>query len=167
MNKSRMIGVIVLLLAAAGARAQSGAKYGARDPQKCGSTKEPAKGVLSADLAKRYFACHVEREFSGNLYLVDNVTLEVGKGTSFKELPGGSRPFEADPDGLVYQVRGSFLRYSCSAESDFMRNKGKNCDVEKEEKATGTCFRNGFGDWICNVIQHGAERVTGQPPPRR
>jgi hypothetical protein len=166
-KNSSVLAAAMLVAGAMGAQAQTGVKYGARDPQKCASTKEPTKGAISAELAKKYVACHIEKELSGSLYLVEIAKVEVGKGTPFMELPGGSRPFEADHEGLVYQIRGSMQRYACSAVSDFMRNAGKNCDVENEEKATGTCFRNGFGDWICNLIEHGAQRLTKQPTPAK
>ena len=166
-GNSAILAVVTLMAVAVTAEAQTGAKYGAREPQKCGSTKDPVKGVITPELARKYFACRVERELAGSLYLVENVKVEVGKGTAFMQLPGGSRPFEADPDGLVYQIRGSLLRYACSPVSDFMGNAGKNCSVDNEEKATGTCFRNGFGDWICNLMQNGVPTTWKQPPPAK
>jgi hypothetical protein len=114
---------ILLLGDASKSEAQVGARYRARDPQTCASRKDPAKGPITADLAKKYVTCHIEAESSGKLYLLENVTVEVGKGTPFKELPSSARPFGGDPDGLVYQIRGSLTRYQCapSATSSRMR----------------------------------------------
>jgi len=68
------------------------AKYGTRAPGTCGSTKEPAKGVLSAQQAVRYLTCNLEKEIGGNqLYLLENIKVEVGKALhSFNCLPSNA-----------------------------------------------------------------------------
>ena len=142
-----------------------GAKYGTRDPATCVSSKEPTKGVITPELAKKYLACHRERESSGrSLFLIENVTVEVGKGTPYLELPGGARPFGGDPSGLVYQIRGSLKVYSCGV-VNAMTAAGRNCRTSEETKATGECFRDGFGDWICNMAGPESNELTEQPPP--
>jgi hypothetical protein len=158
---------ILLLGDASKSEAQVGARYRARDPQTCASRKDPAKGPITADLAKKYVTCHIEAESSGKLYLLENVTVEVGKGTPFKELPSSARPFGGDPDGLVYQIRGSLTRYQCAPISDILQNAGKNCNIYQEPKATGTCFRDGFADWVCNMTDLSPIKTYDVPPPAR
>lgn len=156
---------LLVLASAPDADAQVGARYQARDPQTCDSKKEPTSGPITAALAQKYVICNIETESGQHLYLLENVKVEVGKGTPFKELPGDVRPFTADPDGLVYQIRGSMTRYQCSPISDILENAGKNCNTYEEPKATGACFRDGFGDWVCNMTDLRSVDTFGVPPP--
>ncbi len=136
---------------------KAGTKYGTREPETCASTKEPAKGAPSPALVKRYLRCHVEGVGpGGKMYLIENVNVEVGKGTPFLQLSGGQRPFGADPDGLVYAIRGSFTSYQCAVPSAIMNNFGKNCATFENKHATGECFRSAFGDWTCNMTDTNA-----------
>lgn len=154
MNEILLTGVCVLIGTAPSLLAQKGigAKYGARDPLTCASTKDPAKGAPSPEQAKQYLRCHLENVGSGaNLYLLENVSVEVGKGTPFLELPKSARPFNADPDALVYPIRGSYVQYQCSVLSAMSQNAGKNCNSGAQKNATGHCFRTAFGDWTCNM----------------
>ena len=64
-----------------------GAVYGTRDPAVCKSKKEPATGAPSVQQAILYFRCEKEKVGGGsdtNLYLFENVQLEVGKGRPFQ-----------------------------------------------------------------------------------
>ena len=158
---------LVLLAPLLPAAPGAGVKYAARDPQECAARIEPAKGVLSPALAVKYFACNVEHESGGSLYLVENVKIEIGKGTPFLELDRSDRPSDGDSKGLVYSIRGSMQRYQCSPVSDYMKNAGKNCNIYEEPKSTGTCYRTNFGDWACNMRDPRAVQVPKQAPPPR
>jgi hypothetical protein len=104
------------------------------------------------------------------MYLIENINVEIGKGTPFMQLDGGSRPFDADPDGLVYPIRGSYTKYQCSAPNRIMDNFGKSCNRSQAKHATGVCFRSGFGDWTCNMDDLNAMNYPdyehGVAPPR-
>ena len=67
-----------------------GAKYDTRDPHTCASTKDPREGAISAEQAKQYFLCEAEGESPSGAstvpYLVEDVKVEVGKGTTSGEL---------------------------------------------------------------------------------
>ena len=148
-----------------------GAKYGSREPRTCASMKLPAKGVLSAEQARQYFQCNREGIQSYMLYLWEDVKVEIGKGTPYRDLPGMSRPGNGDPDGLVYQIRGSFKKYQCSAQINSpltgTNNFGKNCSIYNEPKATGTCYRDNFGEWQCNMSDFsGPPAIGDQPAPK-
>ena len=57
------------------------ARYGSRDPRTCEDTKAPARGAITAALALKYLNCQMEYDSgSGDLYLVENVKVEVGAG---------------------------------------------------------------------------------------
>lgn len=32
-----------------------------------------------------------------------------------------------------------------------MKNKGRNCSIAEHPKATGLCYKDGFGDWLCSM----------------
>ena len=159
---------VVRAKAAALAQAGVGAPYGTRNPETCKSKKEPSKGAPSSEQARQLFACTVEGVSGGTLYLVEKVTIEVGKGTRFFDLAAGARPSDADRDGLIYPIRGSLRRYSCGIPSSILNNAGKNCTVFEEPKATGDCYRTSFGDWKCSMGDMSAPDKYGSrnvPPP--
>jgi hypothetical protein len=143
----------------------AGAKYGARDPHTCSSTMEPAKGAPSPEQAAKYVACAGETVgMSSNLFLLENVKVEVGKGIPWMELDRPSRPTDADTKSLVYSIRGSYTKYQCGAVVPI--NRGQNCSVYYHPKAVGTCYRTNFGDWHCNMQDFNFTTGPRQGPPR-
>jgi len=162
---------VCVLTLAYGQSNNPGKPYGTRAPETCASTKEPAKGAPSPAVAARYLRCHIEGIGAGqNMYILENVKVEVGKGTPFLQLPAGQRPFGADPDALVYPIRGSYTSYQCAVPSSISKNFGKNCNTYENKNATGQCFRSAFGDWTCNMTDlnatHNPENRTGVAPPQ-
>jgi hypothetical protein len=148
-----------------------GAKYGSREPAKCASMKDPVKGAPSAEQARRYALCYGEGEKGDHpvvLYLLQDLKIDVGKGTPFKQLPFQNRPGTADPDGLVYATRGTFKLYRCEPQITAGRyiNVGKNCRTYDSPKVDGTCFRDNFGEWQCPLYPNLANKATEQPPPK-
>ena len=161
--------LIGLAMVASLATAQSvGAKYGSREPAVCPSLKEPVKGAPSAEQVRRYVICGAEGQSGSELFLLQDVKVEVGKGVPYRDIPQISRPGNADPDGLVYQIRGSLKRYMCARNSgDYL---GKNCRVYDEPKATGECHKDNFGDWQCSLKDLGSPDKYGtadQPAPQK
>lgn len=144
-----------------------GAKYGARDPLTCSTKTAPQQGAISAELATQYFICQFEKvNGAGILFLAANVHLQVGKTV------GRARdvimfPKDADPDSPVYPIRGSFDEYLCSVvDNSYPPDaSGHNCALWHETKATGQCYRTGFGDWSCMMVGSGSQQIDGQPPP--
>jgi hypothetical protein len=146
--------------------AGEGARYGTRDPVTCTSTNEPTSGPISPEMAKRYLTCHLEGVTSPDIFLVDNVQVQVGKGTPFLAFSFGQRPFNGDPDGQVYAIRGSYRMTQCQQNSSILENVGKNCQVWNHTNAIGQCYRTTFGDWVCNMTDLAAKATLNQPPPR-
>lgn len=141
-----------------------GAKFQARDPYACSSTVEPKSGAISADLARQYLICKIEQvNGAGLLFLIENVKVEVGKSA------GKARDVliinhDADPDGLIYPIRGSYDQYICFAVDHGLHSSGQNCSVTHETKATGDCHRTSFGDWSCYMNGSGPS-FNLRPPP--
>lgn len=154
---------------AALAQSGSGAKYGTRDPQTCSSMKEPAKGAPSSALAAKYVTCQFEKEVNGNsIYLLTDVKVEVGGGIPYQQLPNIHRPGGADPNTMVYSIRGSFKKYMCAVvhPSGVLANAGKSCRIYDVPKATGICYRDNFGEWSCSLNGDGGYGTADQPPLR-
>lgn len=160
---------VVLCAAPASAFGQAGRsigqRYEAREPRVCADMTAPARGAITAAVALRYLNCQMEYESGDNLYLVDNVTVQVGGGISYAAIRGQRSFMEIDVRAPVYPIRGSLLRYQCSptyGKSD------PNCLMYDYPKATGYCFKTTFGDWKCHMSDAAVTSSTGQrvAPPK-
>ena len=159
--------VFILAVPLVHAQAGIGKKFGARDPRTCASTKEPARGGPSADQAKQYFICGIEGiNHFGSLKLVDNVTLEVGKGRPFDRRTDSTS--DIDPSQTVYPIRGGFTMWVCEERTRVTGDPNKNCSRETYSKNTGICYRDTFGDWHCELSYSPNFRETDHnvPPPK-
>src|SRR5438552_7021384 len=64
----------------------SGKQFATRDPLVCTSKKMPATGAPSPEQIKQFLRCNVQtgERVSGNkLYLLDNITVEIGQGRPY------------------------------------------------------------------------------------
>jgi hypothetical protein len=148
-----------------------GAKYDTRDPVVCKSTKEPATGALSPSQAKAYVRCAAEKIGGGNIFLVENVEIEVGKSRPFSGYTDVGHE-DIDNSQPVYPIRGAADFYQCSPPGSSGGNvpvKGQNCTLTKAAPIGGTCYKTTFGDWHCATHGTGAAFVgvhTNMPPPK-
>ena len=129
-------------------------KYGTRDPRTCADTRAPSSGAISAAQATQYFICQAEQVSGQYLYLVENVSVEVGGPARYD--PRTQTGFSnMDTRVPIYPIRGSFLEYQCSevdAKFDSRYNNfRKNCNTYLNRKATGYCYKTTFGDWNCTM----------------
>ncbi len=154
-----LLSLITLAASASVFQAGVGKKYGARDPRTCADAKQPSHGAPSAAQAVQYVICNSEHELANQLYLLDEVKVEVG----------GPRPFNPrddrnvrnlDPKQPLYGIRGSYKQYQCSPVSNYMRNAGRNCFVYDHQHAEGYCYKDTFGDWHCGMRDTGAQLVS-------
>ena len=141
-----------------------GTPYDSREPHTCPDMSKPVKGPITAAQAKQYFICGMEHISSYQLYLVEDVTVTVGRGTVFqaRNFPYAS---DIDPTFPVYPIRVSYKQYQCNAVSAIMENKGKNATLYVVEKATGVCVRTTFGDWRCTATGDWVEGKTQRNVP--
>jgi hypothetical protein len=152
----RMIGNILIVLACAAgslsAQTGVGAKYGARDPYACKSLKEPSSGAPSGQRLVDLVRCGSagERVYDNQLYLLESVTVEIGKGRPYQPT---DLSHKLDPSKPVYPIRGSYEKYQCDALNPKIRMKGRNpgdnCSMYPNPKATGICYSTTFGEWDC------------------
>ncbi len=163
---------LALTLATKSAAAQRGvgAAYAARDPRPCPTVQATANRPPDVATATAAFICKAEHVFSGSLFLVSDVRVQVGGGTPFRELPGIHRPGGADPNATVYAIRGSYASYMCNSvgTGPYAYKAGENCRRYDYPSAEGTCFRDNFGEWSCQMLgdaqpKYGTDK---QPAPR-
>ena len=148
-----------------------GAKYGTREPRPCGSRTAPAHGAPSAEQAKQYVICELEK---GNgltpLFLVTNVKVQVASVShAANAVTTNITAADIDPREPVWDIRGSFTLYECfalstlTASNDFARTH--NCWVTDTPTAGGYCYKNTFGDWHCGMIGGAVETKHNVLPP--
>ena len=127
-------------------------KYGTRDAQTCKDMKAPVKGAPTAALAKQYVICDIEKVSGPYLYLVENVTVEVGGGRPYNPNADINVP-EINVRLPIYSIRGSLTKYQCyEVNPNFtVSAPGKNCSRYEEPKAKGDCYKTTFGDWRCTM----------------
>ncbi len=147
------------------------ARYGSRDPRTCEDTKAPARGAITAALALKYLNCQMEYvSGGGDLYLVENVKVEVGGGIPYAAIIGHRSLSEIDVKHPVYPIRGSLLRYQCQNRLTAARVPDANCNTYNEPKATGYCYKTTFGDWRCYMNDSAGNNDANirhdVPPPK-
>jgi hypothetical protein len=159
------LALAMVALAATG----DGKKFGARDPRGCPSLKEPGRGAPTAAQVQQILACQAEvLQHSGSigdlLYLVTDVTAEIGKGRPFNALTDSFNSI--DPSQNVYPIRGTYTAWQCGVVGHVGAPAGKNCSRNDAVPMTGSCFKDTFGDWHCNLCcQMGSSAKGGYPPP--
>ena len=132
-------------------------RFGARDPRICENTKAPTKGAITTALALKYLNCQMEGIWSNDLYLVENVKVEVGGGLSYAAIRGQYSLDQIDVRVPVYPIRGSFLKYQCQdPETAYVGPPNTNCVTYNNPTATGYCYKTTFGDWKCNMVDRSA-----------
>jgi hypothetical protein len=147
------------------------ARYGSRDLRTCEDTKAPARGAIPAASALKYLNCQMEYlAGGGDLYLVENVKVEVGGGIPYAAIMGQRSLSEIDVKHPVYPIRGSLLRYQCQNRLTAARVPDANCTSYNEPKATGYCYKTTFGDWRCYMndpdSNNDANIRHDVPPPK-
>lgn len=142
-------------------------RYGSREPRTCDDTKTPTKGAITAALALKYLNCQMEYlAGGGDLYLVEDVKVQVGGGIPYSAIMGQRSLSEIDTKYPVYPIRGSLLRYQCMNRLTAARNPDANCNTSNEPKATGYCYKTTFGDWRCYMNDPNATTRHDVPPPK-
>ena len=167
------IATFILLGASSSAFAQKSVaeRYGSREPRTCEDTKAPAKGAITAALALKYLNCQMEYvSGGGDLYLVENVKVEVGGGIPYAAIMGQRSLSEINVKHPVYPIRGSLLRYQCLNRLTAARMPDANCNTYNEPKATGYCYKTTFGDWRCYMNDSAGNNDANihhdVPPPK-
>jgi len=164
---------VALCGAAPDAHAGVGAAYGARDPITCDNTKSKGSAPTVAE-ATRFFQCTNERESARfGLWLVSDIKMQMSGPRRYN--PGNDLNVpQIDTDAPLYNLKGSFLSYSCDkvgGPGTGLSPAGKNCNMFTYQRATGTCYKDTFGEWRCQMMDMtvgdpSEVETRGVPPPR-
>ena len=138
-----------------------GAEYGAREPANCVDRTQPENGPPNEEQLLYHLRCTMEGIGDGRLYLAENMTAEIS---------GEGRPYEAgrdyfdniDESKLIYPISGSLLRYNCHVLHG--TNEGRSCETFGEDEATGNCYKETNGNWVCRMSDLSQVRNEAPPP---
>ena len=152
----------------AGARGD-GTRWNARGPViQCAdiSTSQlpPVEAIIDLVRCERE-----EINYSDELWLLENVSVRVGKGRAnagrgeFMTMP------DADTSKQVYDLQGSWTSFVCRLPEAVAYTGGdaaKNCSKSEVAQAKGACWMTTFGVWRCNMSGPGAGLEAGYAPPQ-
>ena len=140
-------------------------RWGSRAPRTCANQQAPARGAITAAAATQYFICKSEYISGTNLYLVENVRLQVGGPVPYTPNLGSFHGINVRVP--LYPIRGSYRQYSCRNQlTEYSGPPGTNCAVYEHVNARGYCYKDPFGDWSCFMNDPYAQPRHGQAPPR-
>ena len=144
-----------------------GAQYGAREPATCKSrTAAP-----TAETARQYLLCDMEGlDGFKNLMLLTDVTVQLAHPRAFIYSQDSGRS-QIDVRAPVYDIRGGFKEYQCGKPilGGGAYTATHNCNLYEQPQATGTCYRDTFGDWHCLMVGNrvaSTNQIREQMPPR-
>ena len=144
-----------------------GAQYGAREPATCTSRK----AAPNAGTARQYLLCDMEGlDGFGNLLLYTDVSVQIASPRAFIYNQDSGRS-QIDVRAPVYDIRGAFKEYQCGKPilGGGAYTATHNCNLYEQPQATGTCYRDTFGDWHCLMTGNrlaSTNQVREQMPPR-
>jgi hypothetical protein len=137
--------------------------FGAREPRACPSRK--FDGPPTARQAMGLFICAAEKYIGGYEYLVSNVTVQTGKSRPYSAW-SDSGATDIDVTQAVYPIQGRFTDYQCNRRDAMLgQDPNRNCLRTDSDPATGTCYKNTFGEWHCFIQGAGIFTQGYQPPP--
>lgn len=136
------------------AQSKSGEPWGARAPAQCQPLKQsqPPTAAQAAQLLR----CARERgsESSGELWLMEDIQVEIARPTTFVVMYQKIIMADADTTKPVYPIRGSWTWSVCKLRKDaglFGQNPDLNCQESEVTGATGGCWITTFDDWKCTM----------------
>ena len=140
-----------------------GTEYGARPPAICPDRTQPAEGPLDEEQLLYHLRCTMEGIGDGRLYLAENMTAEISDEGRAHD-PQRDYYDNIDTSALIYPISGSLLRYNCHVLDG--TNEGTSCETFLEEEASGACYQETNGNWVCRMSDLSQVRDDGAPPPQ-
>ena len=149
------------------AAAESGARWGARDPVAC--TELVQAEPPTADQAAQLFKCANERVTSSDeLWLMEKIQLQIAGPRPFADFYESLVMEYADTTKPVYPLRGSWVSVVCRPQDAVKITGGDpalNCRETDLDKGIGACWLTTFGDWRCAANGTiGTSRANTAPP---
>ena len=144
-----------------------GAQYGARNPVTCRTRTAPP----TAGTVKQYVLCHMEGiDIGNNLVLLTNVSVQMGQPRAYAYQQDSGK-IQIDNRAPVIDIRGGYKLYQCGKPNlgGGAFTATHNCIAYDQPVATGSCYRDTFGDWDCSLVGNrpaSSSLLTDQMPPR-
>jgi hypothetical protein len=130
-------------------------RFGSRDPRTCADTSAPAGNNITPALAAKYFACKAEYVRGNQIYLVEDIKVQVGGPVPYTPNLGAFEGINVRVP--LRPIRGSYVGYQCR---DLVREHtgpaSTSCGVYEHTKATGYCYKTTFNDWSCYMADPNA-----------
>jgi len=164
------LGMLVAGLVASGpslAIDGSGAEFGARDPGPCTSIRldgAPAPGQVVEMLR----CTHEVALSTGELWLMQDVQVEVGAAVPYTEVYGTYVMADGDIMSNAYHIRGSFTWAVCTtlADAALYGRAGTNCEEKEVPSAKGVCWKTSFADYRCRFVGPVVKTSGPTAPPQ-
>ena len=122
-------------------------------------------GPPTARQAMDLFICDSEKYVGGYVYLVSNVTVQIGKSRPYSE-GSDSGASDIDVTAAVYPIQGRVTGYQCNRRDAMLgQDPDRNCLQSNSDPARGVCYKNTFGEWHCMMMGAGVFTQGYQPPP--
>jgi hypothetical protein len=134
-------------------------EYQARGPRTCTKLTTAPSLAQAVALAQ----CGMDGISSGQLFLTQNVNIEMGSPRAFVYFSDAGLS-GIDPNAQVYPLRGSYTGYMCNKIGS-MYPAGHSCLKSDVSVATGTCWKTSFGDYKCLLKGAVPKMEGGMPPP--
>jgi hypothetical protein len=142
--------------------------HGARNPTACRSVT--LRSAPTQAQAAEMVRCRHEvlNQGSGELWLMENLTVSVGAPMPFAAAYNTWVMPEAEVKARVYPLRGSFTWSVCKSRHDagIYGNPDLNCYETDVADARGVCWKTSFGDWRCLLNGSSANRRDNRRPPQ-
>lgn len=145
----------------------TGAEWGARDPGTCASVQLDA--APSPEQVVAMLRCkHEVAASTGELWLMENVQVDVGAAVPFVEAYGDYVMDDGDVDSMAYNIRGSFTWSVCITKADAaIYGKGEmNCYETDVPAAKGVCWKTSFADYRCRFVGSIINKREPTSPPQ-
>lgn len=141
-------------------------KWGTRSPMVCSPLKQ--KAAPTPVQATKLVQCNSEyaSDSSGELRLMQNVKVEIGKSSSFVAMYNQYVMPAADTTKRTYPIRGSFDWATCMLirDASIYGDPVQNCQTSRVASATGVCWQTTFGDWKCLLNGAAGPRAPSARP---
>ena len=134
-------------------------EYQARAPRTCTKLTTAPSLTQAVALAQ----CAMDGISSGQLYLTQNVKIEMGTPRPFVYYSDAGLS-GIDLNAKVYPLRGSYTGYLCNKIGS-MYPAGHSCLKSDVPEATGSCWKTSFGDFKCLLKGAIPKMEGGMPPP--
>jgi hypothetical protein len=134
------------------------ADYGARNPRKCSSVKQPPDVATATALVQ----CNAESFANSEVWLVTNLQVQMGAPRS--ATLNDTDINDLDAATKIYPLKGTGTQWACGLVSQY--GVGTNCQkFLPAPDHPGRCWHTLFGEWKCSMGVGSSNWVTQQPGP--